>query len=139
MFNSDYWSLSSETIFLLSITPELIPSLEYIFIQSIKLITFTGRRYASKGGVALYLFLQNVYKGYTRALCNISLTPSFGFAIAVMQLLLSVPGDMAELYRDALSHAPLLWKHAAVLLFIVHQLPLDPGVAPVNLIKPSHL
>lgn len=51
----------------------------------------------------------------------------------------SLPGDVAELHSDALRHAPLLRKHAAVLLLVVHQLPLDPGVAPVNFVQPGDL
>lgn len=52
---------------------------------------------------------------------------------------LSLPGDVAELHGDALRHAPLLRKHAPVLLLVVHQLPLDPGVAPVDFIQPGDL
>ena len=50
-----------------------------------------------------------------------------------------VPGDVAELYSDAFGHTPLFRKHASVLLLIVHQLTLNPGVAPVDLIQPSYL
>ena len=50
-----------------------------------------------------------------------------------------VPCDVAELHSDPLRHIPLLWEHASVLLLVVHQLTLDPGVAPVNLIQPCHL
>ena len=46
---------------------------------------------------------------------------------------------MAELHGDALCHAPLLGEHVAVLLLIVHQLPLEPCVAPVDLVQPCHL
>lgn len=49
------------------------------------------------------------------------------------------PGDVAELDGDALCHAPLGGEHAPVLLLVIHQLPLDPSVAPVNLIQPGHL
>lgn len=49
------------------------------------------------------------------------------------------PGDVAELHGDALRHAPLLREHAPVLLLVVHQLTLDPSVAPVDLIQPRHL
>lgn len=52
---------------------------------------------------------------------------------------LSLPGDVAELHGDALRHAPLLRKHAPVLLLVVHQLPLDPSVAPVDFIQPGDL
>lgn len=46
---------------------------------------------------------------------------------------------MAELHGDALRHAPLRREHAPVLLLVIHQLPLDPSVAPVDLIQPGHL
>jgi len=52
---------------------------------------------------------------------------------------MSLPGDVAELHGDALRHAPLLGEHAPVLLLIVHQLPFDPRVAPVDLIQPGDL
>lgn len=53
--------------------------------------------------------------------------------------MLGSPGDVAELHGDALRHAPLDGEHAPVFLLVIHQLPLDPSVAPVNLIQPGHL
>lgn len=53
--------------------------------------------------------------------------------------MLGSPGDVAELHGDALRHAPLGGEHAPVFLLVIHQLPLDPSVAPVNLIQPGHL
>lgn len=49
------------------------------------------------------------------------------------------PGNVAELHGDALRHAPLLREHASVLLLVVHQLSLDPGVPPVDLVQPGDL
>lgn len=51
----------------------------------------------------------------------------------------SVPGDMTELYSDALGHPPLLREHSSILLFIVHELTLDPRIAPIYFVEPRHL
>lgn len=50
-----------------------------------------------------------------------------------------LPSDVTELHSDTLRHAPLLRKHAAVLLLIVHQLSFDPGIAAVDFIQPGNL
>lgn len=46
---------------------------------------------------------------------------------------------MAELHGDALRHAPLLREHVPVLLLVVQQLALDPGVPSINLVQPGDL
>lgn len=46
---------------------------------------------------------------------------------------------MAELHGDAFRHAPLLREHVAVLLLVVQQLSLDPGVPSIDLVQPGDL
>ena len=50
-----------------------------------------------------------------------------------------LPGDVAELHSNTLRHAPLLRKHASILLLIVYKLAFDPGVAPIDLVQPCNL
>ncbi len=58
---------------------------------------------------------------------------------AISCVCVCLPGDVAELDSNTLSHAPLLRKHASVFLLIVHQLPFDPSVAAIDLVQPCNL
>lgn len=50
-----------------------------------------------------------------------------------------LPGDVAELHSNTLCHAPLLRKHAPILLLIVYKLAFNPGVAAIDLVQPRNL